>query len=158
MLRPSHLAVPTSSSGNLGVPPSTPAREIRTLRTRSPQQPSPGFVLTGSDSRHRITREGTNPSCPTSPTEELPNPTGSGQKRIREEDDANEPEASTSKKKKSKTKATKDKTAPSVVDVDQDSSGDEVTEHRPGQSKDVQELLKYYGKPKHYKKEVCIFI
>lgn len=43
------------STANLAVP-STPAAP-RGLRVRSPQQPSPGFVFTGSDSRRRITRE-----------------------------------------------------------------------------------------------------
>lgn len=42
--------------------------------------------------------------------------------------------------------------------MDQDSSGDEIPEGRPGQSKVVQELLKFYGTPKHYKNKVRLFL
>lgn len=45
---------------------------------------------------------------------------------------------------------------PTVVDVDQDSSGDENVESRPGQKGEVVQLLKYYGKPTRYKQEVCL--
>lgn len=102
----SNLLAAQPSPATLGVPPSTPARQIRSLRPRSPLQASPGFVLTGSDSRRRITREcSTTSSRPTSPTnEQLSIPTRQGKRRVRDDDDVSltEPEASTSKKKQKK--------------------------------------------------------
>ncbi|EGG01062.1 uncharacterized protein MELLADRAFT_92818 [Melampsora larici-populina 98AG31] len=141
-----------STSKSLAPPSSTPVRQ---LRNRSPQQPSPGFVLTGSDSRRRITREGSNPaSHPTTPV----STSKDSAKRGREEANDDEPDLNVTKKRKTvpKPKGTKDKGVPTVVNVDQDSSGDEneAVETRPGHRGDVKELMRYYGAPKHYKDEV----
>lgn len=103
VMNSSNLSVPQSSSTTLGIPPSTPAHE---LRTRSPQQTSPGFVLTGSDSRRRNTKPS---SCPTSPTPTATSTSATGpasKKRSHDDDDdgSQEAEQSASKQKKKKPK------------------------------------------------------
>ncbi|EGF99179.1 uncharacterized protein MELLADRAFT_94846 [Melampsora larici-populina 98AG31] len=165
----SHSSTPQSSGATLRIPPSTPARQ---LRTRSPQQPSPGFVFTGSDSRRRLTNNSENPSSrptntparhssATSPTTESPKVAAVSKKRVRED-------AGTATSSNSQTVSKKKKTAPKkqgkdqedvpvVIDVDQDSSGDENEDSRPGRKGDVVELLRYFGNPKHKDGEVCHF-
>lgn len=93
-------------SVNLTIP-STPTP--RSLRPRSPQQPSPGFVFTGSDSRRRITsglagvssrRNTTTTTAPAS------------KKRTRIDSDPSEPDRIISKKTK---KVSKSKVSSSYI-------------------------------------------
>ncbi|EGG09463.1 uncharacterized protein MELLADRAFT_95943 [Melampsora larici-populina 98AG31] len=64
--------------------------------------------------------------------------------------DSNSISTTVSKKKKTHPKnVTQSQDVPTVVDVDQDSSGEDEKESRPGKKADVMELLEYFGVPKH---------
>ncbi|EGF98938.1 uncharacterized protein MELLADRAFT_94992 [Melampsora larici-populina 98AG31] len=162
---PSSFYHAMSLTSNL-LPPSTPARQ---LRNRSPQQPLPGFVLTGSDSQRRITRDDdeTPSSCPADgttnlttilPVTNLTDPASKKRSRNEAGGESNSVDKTVSKKKKpapKKVKLTQSKEVPKVVDVDQDSSGDEASETHPGKKGDVKELLKYFRVPKHKDNKTC---
>lgn len=92
-------ANPTQSLSASFAPPLAPSTPARKLRTRAPQQPSPGFVLTRSDSRRRITRDNGNPSSrPTSPNDKSPTSSGPASKKGVWDDDG--PDQIVSKTKK----------------------------------------------------------